>query len=280
MKRNGMVGLSTLLFMLMLSSSIFHPPMISSFSSSVGNTGFEPWYYYIEGMINSATGNLYFTARDVSFKTRGFDIEIVRAYNSHRSGISTGFGFGWTFNYNVFLVENGAVVSLVEGDGSVHNFTSIGGGQYSPPPGVHYRLIKNGDSSFTLWFKDGSKYNFSSIGKLLNVIDKNGNRLTLSYTDERLTRVEDGSGLALTLNYNAQNRISGVVDPLGRQIRYDYDGSGNLFNVTDAMGYSTLHFYRSSDNRINATVNPVGTVLTFSYITQDGVDKVNATGNS
>jgi len=253
--------------------------MISSFSPSVGNTGFEPWYYYIGGMVNSATGNLHFTARDISFKARDFDIEVVRTYNSHRNGTSTGFGFGWTFNYHVYLVKDAGVVSLVEGDSSVHEFTDIGGGRYSPPPGVHSRLIKNVDGSFTLWIKDGSKYNFSSAGRLLNIADKNGNHLTFSYTDGKLTRVEDGSGLALTLNYNPQNRISSIVDPLSRQIRYDYDVNGNLINVTDVMGCSTLYFYRG-DHKIEAIINPVGRVLTFSYITQDGIDKVGTIGNS
>jgi len=264
MKRNGMLGLSALLLVLILSSGLFHPAMISSSSSSVGNTGFEPWYYYIGGMVNSATGNLFFTAHDISFEARGFGIEVVRAYNSHRNGTSTGFGFGWTFNYHVYLVENGATVSLVEGDGSVHDFTSVGGGRYSPPAGVHSRLIKNGDGSFTLWFKDSSKYNFSSVGRLLNIVDKNDNRLTFSYTDGKLTRVEDDSGLALIVNYNPQNRISSVVDPLSRQIRYEYDASGNLIKVIDAMGYFSLFIYDATHN-LKSVVNRFGGLTEFIY---------------
>jgi YD repeat-containing protein len=230
-------------------------------------------------LVNSATGNLYFTALDISFKARGFNIEIVRAYNSHRKGISTGFGYGWTFNYHVYLVENAVGVSLVEGDGSVHNFTSVGGGRYSPPPGVHSRLIKNVDGSFTLWVKDGSRYNFDSWGRLMNIVDKNDNHLSFTYTDGKLTRVEDDSGLALILNYDPDGRISSVVDPLNRQIRYGYDADGNLKNVTDAMGYSILYFY-FSDHKIKAIVDPLGRVRTFSYITQDDVDKVSIIGSS
>jgi YD repeat-containing protein len=74
------------------------------------------------------------------------------------------------------------------------------------------------------------------------ITDKNGNRLTFSYTDGKLTLVEDDSGMALILNYTG-NRVSSVVDPLGRQISYEYDGEGNLVKVTDAMANSSLYSY-------------------------------------
>lgn len=234
-------------------------------AASLAGTGFEPWYYYVGGIVNSATGNLYFSVRDISIKARGFSIEIVRSYNSHRKDVSTGFGFGWTSNYNVYLVQNAGYVSLVEGDGSVHDFTDIGGGKYSSPHGIHYRLRKNGDGSFTLWFKDGSKYNFTSSGVLSSFADKNDNHLTFTYSAGTLVRVEDDSGLALTLNYDAYGRIISVRDPINRQISYEYDAGGNLAKVTDAMGYFTLYFYDDEHN-LKSVVNRFGGMLSFSYL--------------
>nr|QNO55773.1 hypothetical protein DIJDKDOB_00004 [Methanosarcinales archaeon ANME-1 ERB7] len=229
-----------------------------------GNTGYESGYYYIADMVCTANGNLYLSEKDISVKARGFEIEINRSYNSHNSGSHGPFGFGWTFNYNIKLVENpDNSVTMFDGDGSIHNFTSIGGGEYAPPPGLHSKLTKNPDGSFILRFKDGSKYNFDSNGTLINITDKNNNHLNFDYTSERLTRVFDDSGLDLTFTYDSGGRITSITDPLGRLIKYEYS-VGDLVKVTDAMGNSDLYFYYDNHKLKNHIDRVNGTML-FSY---------------
>ena len=254
----------SLIFVGLLLSSTFSQCAygLSSSSSMPGNTGYEPWYYYIAGMVCSANGNLYFSEKDISIKARGFDIEIIRHYNSYSSGVNSPFGFGWTFNYNVYLVENqDGSVTLYDGDGSVHTFTKSDGNTYTAPPGIHSKLIKKPDG-FVLRFKDGSSYNFDTDGKLVSIIDKNDNKLTFTYADGKLVRVSDDSGLYLSFTYE-NNRITSITDPLGRQIKYEYD-AGDLVKVTDAMGNSTLYFYYEN-HKLQAVVNRVDSVLLFSY---------------
>ncbi|MCK4732913.1 MAG: hypothetical protein KAT65_10700, partial [Methanophagales archaeon] len=191
---------------------------LSNSASSTANTGYESWYYYVGAIVNTANGNLFFPVKDISIRARGFDIGIVRSYNSLSGGKDSPFGYGWTFNYNTYLVENGNV-TLFDGDGSAHTFTHIGDGDYTSPPGTHSKLRKNPDGTFILRFKDGSKYNFDENGRLLNITDKNGNQLTFRYTDGKLTLVEDDSGLNLAFSYDG-NKINNIVDPLSRQITY------------------------------------------------------------
>jgi len=238
-----------------------------------GNTGYEPWYYYIADMVSAANGNLYLSEKDISIKARGFNIEIIRSYNSHNNRADSPFGFGWTYNYDVKLVENSdGSVSLFDEDGSVHNFTSIGGGGYTSPNGIHSKLTKNSDDSFILLFKDGSGYNFNSNGMLLNITDKNGNKLTFNYTDGKLTNVADDSGLSLSFGYNAESRISKVTDQLGREINYEYY-AGKLVKVTDAMGESSLYFYYNND-KLQSAVDRVDSTVLFSYDTEGRVEKI------
>jgi YD repeat-containing protein len=278
--RGRIVLLSILLMALILGSGLSDISIQTGSSMSGANAlGFEPWFYYVGGVVNSANGNLYFTATDISFKARGFTVEFIRAYNSLGNGTRTGFGYGWTFNYNVFLIDSGSTVCLVEGDGSAHDFTNTGNGSYSSPAGVYSRLTKNLDGSFVLWFKDGSRYVFSPTGNLTSVLDKNENHLWFNYTSGKLTDVADDSGLTLTIDYDAQDRITSIVDPLTRQISYEYDSSDNLIGVVDAMGYHTSYFY-GDNHEIEAIVNPLGRVLTFSYIATYYGDKVSTIGNS
>ncbi len=249
-------------------------------SVSTPGTGYEPWFRYMGQVVNSANGNLYLSFEDTSIRALGFDLKIVRAYNSQRSHIDGPFGFGWTHNYNHFLVENpNGSVTMVDGDGSSHEFEQVGS-EYVSPAGIFSKLTKNLDGTFLLQLKNGERYNFDSGGTLTSIEDKNNNHLSFGYIGGKLATVADDSGLQLAINYNAGNRISGITDPLGRQISCQYDANGNLVEVTDAMGYSTLYLYDGLSGNLEAFVDPVGRVVTLSYITEGGVDKVEEIGNS
>ncbi|MBI4286290.1 MAG: PKD domain-containing protein [Chloroflexi bacterium] len=163
-----------------------------------------------------------------------------------------------------------------DGDGSVHTFTDSGGGSYTSPSGLHSKLIRNSDSSFTLWHKDGSKYKFSLSGQLQRIVDRNGNTLVFTYTSGNLTRVEDDSGLALTFAYS-NGKIVSVTDPLGRQTSYEYDGS-NLSKVTDALSQSTVYYY-NADHVLRSAINRYGGMLNFRYSANQVVEISNSLYN-
>jgi hypothetical protein len=167
------------------------------------NAGYEDFYYYAGGMVNTANGNLYFTQKDISIKAKGFNIEIIRTFNTQERASAyqdNSFGYGWTYNYLIRLQEdiNSNNVTLTEGDGSVHVYgyrEEINRVRYYyTPAGKHGRLNKNMDNKFVLRFLDGSKYNFDSSGFLQNITDKNGNKLIFSYSAGKLTKIEEDLG--------------------------------------------------------------------------------------
>jgi len=238
-----------------------------------GNTGCRPYYYYIGDMVCSANGNLYISEKDISIRGRGFDIEVIRSYNSHSSGLPGPFGFGWTYNYNMKLEESSqGYVHFFDQDGAFFNFTSSGGGHYVSPPGIQSRLTKNLDGLFTLWEKNGNKYSFNSTGILMNITDKNGNTLTFSYLDGNLISVADDSGMELSFLYDDLDRIIEVVDPIGRQISYNYSVN-DLINVTDAMGNSTLYFYYGN-HKMGCMIDRVEGMTLFNYYDENRTNRV------
>ncbi|HEC76484.1 MAG TPA: hypothetical protein ENI33_04410, partial [Thermoplasmatales archaeon] len=245
-----------------------------------GNTGYEPCYYYIGGIINSANGNLYLSEADIAINARGFQIEIIRSYNSHMANYDCGFGYGWTFNYNINLTEQlDGSLTLLEGDGSLHTFENLGGGAYSSPPGKYYKLRKNPDSTYLLQIKDGSSYSFNATGRIMNITDKNGNKLTFTYLNGKLVNITDDTGLWITLGYNINGRVATIRDTLGREIEYKYNTEGELINVTDVMGNSTLYEYHTN-HLLKAKIDKIGRVLTFDYITLNNLTRVKKIGNS
>lgn len=241
-------------------------------SSSTGNTGFEPWYYYAGGIINTANGNLYISEKDISIKARGFDIEIIRSYNSRDSVSLNQFGFGWTFNYNIKLTQNldGSIITLIEGDGSKQTFIKEGD-VYISPAGINSKLKKNIDNSFSLMHKDGSKYNFDQEGFLRNIEDKNKNHLIFTHSGGIITKIADDSGLFITINYNG-GKISSIVDPIGRQISYEYDAN-DLSKVTDEMGNSSLYKYYDN-HKLNSIIDRVDSATLFSYTGEDRIKDI------
>ncbi len=267
-----------------------HHPDISQNKDEnyIGNTGFETWYYYIADIVNPANGNLHITQRDLMLPARGWGlgIEIARDYNSHNADYKTMFGYGWTFQYNVYLVEEpDSSVIFVEGDGSFHNFT-YNGGTYTSPPGKEMRLKKNLDNSFTLRCCKGKTYNFDSGGTLINVTDKNNNHVNFSYSGDNLVNISDDSGLWVKLDYNGENLVETVTDKLGRQVTYEYDDEKDLRNVTDPMGNTTMYFYCNEGicpvgHHLIGHVDVVGRVATFEHILQpNGLVKLMKIGNS
>jgi len=239
------------------------------FENGIGNTGYESWYHYIGDIINSANGNLYLKMKDITINALGFDIEIIRSYNSYMSNINTGFGYGWTFNYNTHLSDFGDYVLWVDGDGSVHNFTDAGLGNYDSPSGIRSRLNKNPDDSFTLWLRAGEQYNFDSSGILQTITDKNGNKLTMTYSAGKLEQIDDDSGLCITIDYD-DDLISSIADPmLGRQITYSYDEDGNLVGVIDAMENVTQYSYWTGSHYLCSVMDREGKADTESHISNN-----------
>ncbi|WP_371755643.1 hypothetical protein [Ferviditalea candida] len=64
---------------------------------------------------------------------------------------------------------------------------------YQALEGFYEQLIQEQDGSYTLIFKDQTKFKYSASGKLLALTDRNGNQLTLS---KRQTKPTCEAGLA------------------------------------------------------------------------------------
>ena len=272
-------------------TSRYHPDITQNKDETyVGSTGYEPYYYSIANIVNPANGNMHITETDLMLPCRGWGlgIDITRDYNTHNSIYSTMFGYGWTFQYNLYLIEHpDNSVVFVEGDGSFFTFNSTGGGDYSQSPGKTMRLHKNLDSSFTLKCCKGGTYTFNSTGTLLSISDKNDNHLYFTYFAEKLINITDDSGLWVAFQYNPEGYVSSLSDPLGRQVYYEYDGKGDLRNVTDPMGNKTMYFYCNESmctvgHHLIGRVDVSGRVATFEHTLDLATEltKTYAIGNS
>jgi RHS repeat-associated protein len=209
--------------------------------------------------VNTATGNYYTCHRDLRVPGKGFAFDFTRCYNAQDT-YSGPMGAGWTHSYNVFLTEDpNGTVTIKEGTGAGVSFTPTIAGSYSPATtGLFDSLRKNPDGSLTLTRKNQVVLKFSPFGKLLSIIDRNGNTQTLAYDGlGNLTLVTDTSGRNFSLAYDGSNHLVSMTDPIGGVVRYAYDASGNLNSYQDAIGGVTQYTY-DSNHRMSSATDPRG----------------------
>jgi len=242
--------------------------------------------------VNMVTGNMYHSEQDIFIKGRGLPFVFERSYNS-RNPVDGPLGFGWTHSFNHYLkfIEdaNGSrKVSWTDGTGGEKFFQAPvsqniipSGSTFTNPPGVFVEFRRGADGYYTIREKNGLTYKFEnnngvigSNAKLLSIKDRNGNTLTLWYTNGLLSSVTDGLGRTLTFSYTG-NRIYQVKFNNGRTNQYEYDSAGNLITYKNPRALSsptqqppvTYTYY--SDSQLNHAMKsynlPKGNGMTFEY---------------
>lgn len=211
----------------------------------------------------------------------GITLSFAAVYNSYnadgsRVQLDTVMGYGWTHTYNIFLFSQVGSMFRFDGDGRVTRYKLGAGSTYTAAPGYFETLVKNPDGSFTLRQKDGTTYTFRLITgtpflvvgpvyRLTQIVDRNGNTTTLSYSGGNLLSVTDTYGRSLTFTYTPQKKVSTVTDPAGRVVTFQYDATGRrLTSITDPAGQSVQYTYNVLYQMVSKTDRD-GRVFTYAY---------------
>jgi len=239
--------------------------------------GFEDFWGYTKDNVNPVNGNFLLQETDLAIPGRGVQVYITRTYNSRKSNATSMFGYGWTSNAEQLIKDSGSgPITYVDGDGTSHIFGEKEGGGYASVGSVHLELEKNADGTYTLKQKDGTKINFNSNGKLVSIVDKNGNTTGYGYdTNGSLTQITDASGRINTISYGANGKVASTTDSANRTTSYEYDAAAdNLIKVTDQEGKTITYAYNADHNIIGIT-DARNNITTIEYDTSDRVTKVN-----
>ncbi|NBD38449.1 MAG: hypothetical protein GVY10_07770 [Verrucomicrobia bacterium] len=178
--------------------------------------------------------------------SRSFPRHLSQRY---RKGI---LGYGWTHNWEKHLrfMEDGTL-HLHHGNGAVRSFEpdSRGSG-YFPSTGDPASLRKISGGAYRLTLPNGRRYRFGPQGKLLEVADRHGNAVTLSYAGDRLVRLDHSNGVYLVLTYTGSGYLDRIEDSFGRFVRYRYDAAGHLIQLNTADGRAVDYDYEKDGNPV------------------------------
>lgn len=220
---------------------------------------------------------------------RGPAVQFRLTYNQREAGQPAVMPFGnvspkWTHNMLSYVQDDvsggpGTSVSrYVAGGGFIDysaTYTFNGGtGAFSPErqgQAVLVRIPASGPvTSYELRMPDGSKQVFArSDGAtsgtrrmfLTRIVDPQGNALTLNYDAQlRLTTILDATNRNTTFSYTATNPllVTRVTDPFGRYASLNYDASGRLNSISDVLGLTSSFTYDAS-GLVNTMTTPYGT---------------------
>ncbi len=242
--------------------------------------------------IDMFSGAFLYQNRDL-FIPGHIPLSISRNYCSRRY-YNSPFGFGWTINYDMGLIEfSDGKILVRDWNGYRHIFTPSGGG-YDPPAGLNAYLTKS-DSNYVFKEKHGTQYIFDTLGYLKTIKDRNGNKLSLTYTAQAesimgyhqytdvygvvarrklLTQVSDDFNRTLNFYYDSNNRIDSIIGPASYKIDYAVNDTGDLTEVIeDAGDLNRKMQYKYDDNHcIDTIVNYNG--IAFLAMEYDTIDRV------
>ena len=249
--------------------------------------GAEPVYLH--------NGEFAYSHQDLFVPGRGLDLDISRTYRSQRE-FNGQFGFGWFFDFYTRLkkLSNGNML-LVDGSrGRKNEFTYSSNDTYSAPAGVYDSLVKNDDGTYSLIKKNGTRFNFDINGCLVEIVDRNSNTLSFSYTptkcaiiskslyfvvslegvvayDYQLVKITDTVGREILLDYDVKGKLQKITDFTGREVGYSYDANGNLIKVTDPLQNTIQYTYDDSHNLLSIIDANGATYLVNEYDNRDKV---------
>jgi RHS repeat-associated protein len=204
--------------------------------------------------VNVTNGNMYLQQTDYQLPGAGEAIAVSRTYNSISQNIGL-FGRGWSTMYDETMTTlAGNLLQLTLPDGWV--VTSLS-------PEFYGQMVRNGDDSYTVTFKDGGVHQFSASGKLLSLTDRQGNQMLLTYTNGTLSSITDPFARVLTVTTNGSGRVLSLTDSLGTVATYTYGGSNELLTTTyaDNSGYTYSYTGIPGGLGLTAVTDALGNIV-------------------
>jgi YD repeat-containing protein len=261
--------------------------------SNLQNAGVTSCNTSIPRPVNVTNGNMYLQQTDYQLPGAGEAIVISRTYNSISTNAGL-FGRGWSTAYDETIsTDINSRLQLAMPDGRLVNFAT---------PDFFGQMVKNGDGSYTVTFKDGRVHQFNSAGKLVSQTDRQGNQTTLGYNSSgSLISITDPFGRILSITTNVSGRVLSISDTIGTIATYTYGSDQVLLSVTyadnsrfqysytlglllttvtDALGNIVEHHDYDSQGRATTSETHGGVErYTLNYVSLSETDVTDALGH-
>jgi len=197
--------------------------------------------------VDTVRGLLTETFTDIVIPDVGFDLEIVRYYNSKNHRTSC-IGKGWIMNIDSRVMHNDRFMMIQMPDSSIEVFEKQCDVWTSAKEGsLRNKIQEDSETGFiTMLTFDKKKYVYNQRGNLISITDSNQNTLSIQYIDntEVIDNIQTTGGKRLKFEYH-DNKISSITDHIGRTMHYYYEGE-LLTKVEDRNHGITTYTYNEN----------------------------------
>jgi len=234
--------------------------------------------------VNVANGNLMVTDSDLSIAGTGQRLSVARVFNGfQRDAGAPGGGWSLTTSRDVRLAEQSGGDVLFHGPGGyVVRFVKQSTGDYSKPSGLNIRLDKTSTGFTVTQNVEDTKMLFSSGGRLVEQVDKNGHKISFDYgPNGEPASITDTQGRVTRFTTNANGTVTSMTDPIGRVFSYEHEynqGQDRLRIYTDPAGQRTEYSY-DGERRLALIRTPGLRTVAFQYYADGRVRDVDHGGS-
>jgi len=250
-----------------------------------GSASFQ--VHYPPDPVNVKNANFYLPNTDLSFPAPGFSLEIERSYNS-RSLDDGAFGFGWTFNYDIYVrVGDDGLPEVVDSDGFVCKFVPQNGGAKSAQDAsVSQYIAAKRDQDVRSGINHPADYyetlksRVINDPKLLDQLKKDLPGITIEPAEGSYISTTRGvqqleirkEGYKRTFNngvthiFFKSGKLRQMIDPTGHTLnmKYSKGATGDLVEVAHSAG-PVLSFQVNASGKITRATDPEGHVVEYKY---------------
>lgn len=232
--------------------------------SYVNYSGLEDyWTYHSQDAgragtvhVNDYNGNLIMIHDTMNTEGSLEPMALSHVYNSNNCATDLGYGYGFALNYHQTLVKTKIggtdYYKHTDGDGTIYYFYyDSTEKKWKDESGLEQTLTihTDGTEQLVIHDKEDNQLRFRN-GWLVKVQDKNGNCLSISWAEQRIISITDGSGRKTTLDYLLDNNgkrttLTQITGPSGNKKTFTY-GSGNLTGITDIDGEKVKYVYNGN----------------------------------
>ena len=249
-------------------------PTVQTLEDAWKSSGLTPYGQYFRNLkeyVNPANGHLTVTQTDLTIPGRCMDLVISRIYEmpavfygENPAGADyeappVDVGKGWQLD---FPWVGSKYVHLW--GGTVYKITWVNN-TFENHVGSHFKLVKNGDNTYTLATASGRVYEFNTSGKVTHIKDIDQNTITFNYTSGVLTSITDTIGRTTSLSY-VNNRLWKIIYN-GTEIEFSYDSNGCLQWMEDFLNRRTSYSYNTGYNNwlLSRITYPTTGYATYAY---------------
>ncbi|MBI5641304.1 MAG: hypothetical protein HZA17_12855, partial [Nitrospirae bacterium] len=264
--------------------------------------------------VDLATGRFIHAKQDL-YLPGAVPVKIARYYRSGDTNLGA-FGRSTYFEYDWWLGDYGDMLLLIKPGNYRYSFARQTDGTYlnATDPAMAGAVVTYNaeDDTRTLKMKDGSKYKFiyrdRYSGELIEMEDRNGNKLTISrksrvsYGDDEggyITHITNAEGKTVTFNltyiggffrtdsitdsagrtvtyayetdpFSTYPRLKTVTYPDGSTIQYEYDSAGRMSGMVNERGMLEVLNEYDANNRVIRQTHADGGVFLFDYTVAGG----------